>query len=79
MFNKDNVPQGKLNPGMDTSQNIRHAFGCDGAPVHVNPGYKILRNGNRCPDCGREVTDITDTHLGQSYLAFARLDLGDTL
>jgi hypothetical protein len=63
---------------MNTSQRIQHVFGCSGAPVHVHPGFAVLRTktGNTCPTCGKPVTDITDTPLGQSYFAFARPDLG---
>ncbi|HJS17304.1 MAG TPA: hypothetical protein VJ785_01050 [Anaerolineales bacterium] len=77
----NSLPRERLNPSMDTSQNINHAFGCSGEIVHVTPGYMLLRAGNinRCPQCGAEVKDITDTLLGQSYLAFARLDLGTQL
>jgi hypothetical protein len=75
------LPPGRLNPALSTSQNITHVFGCGGIPVHVTPGYQLLRagTGTRCPQCGAEVTDITQTPLGQSYIAFARIDLGTKL
>jgi uncharacterized paraquat-inducible protein A len=64
---------------MDTSQRINHVFGCDGQTMHVTPGFKLLQSGNleKCPTCGAVVKDITDTPVGQSYLAFGRFDLGD--
>jgi len=66
-------------PQMDTSQQIKHVFGCDGPKMHIMPGITLLRAGdvNRCPECRAMVRDITDTLVGQSYIAFARLDLGD--
>ena len=68
----------KRTNGLDTSQNINHVFGCTGAQIHVTPGFRLLRAGNihKCPDCGADVNDITNTPLGQSYIAFARIDLG---
>jgi hypothetical protein len=64
---------------MDTSQRIKHAYGCDGPKMHVMPGVSLLKAGDtsKCPQCGAPVHDITNTLVGQAYLAFARLDLGD--
>jgi hypothetical protein len=64
---------------MNTSQRINHVFGCDGRIVHVTPGFKLLASGtpDKCPDCGAVVYDITNTPLGQSYIAFGRIDLGN--
>ena len=64
---------------LNTSQQIKHVFGCSGATMHVTPGFQLLRAGDitRCPQCGSPVTDCTNTLLGQSYLALARFDLGD--
>ncbi len=65
-------------PTMDTSQKINHVFGCRGKTMHVHPGFVLLRKGDitHCPDCGKEVYDITDTPLGSSYIELARFDLG---
>jgi len=62
----------------DTSQQIRHVFGCKGQPFHLTPGFKLLRSSDpsKCPECGAEVYDATNTIVGQYYLAFARFDLG---
>jgi hypothetical protein len=30
----------------------------------------------KCPQCGAEVYDATDTPVGQAYFAFSRPDLG---
>lgn len=67
------------NQNMDTSQQIRHVFGCRGSTMHIHPGIVLLRKGDatRCADCGAPVQDITDTPVGQAYIAFARLDLGE--
>jgi uncharacterized paraquat-inducible protein A len=64
---------------MDTSQQIRHVFACHGPKMHINPGFVLLRKGDisKCPDCGAEVYDATDTLVGQAYIAFARIDLGN--
>lgn len=64
---------------MDTSKQIRHIFGCNGETVHVTPGFQLLKSGDitKCPTCGATVSDITNTPLGQSYMAFGRPDLGD--
>lgn len=63
---------------MDTSQRINHVYGCGGPTMHIMPGVTLLKAGNtsKCPECGAPVQDVTDTLLGQSYIAFARLDLG---
>jgi hypothetical protein len=49
--------------------------------MHVTPGVKLLRAGDitHCPvpECGAPIHDITDTPLGQAYMAFARPDLGE--
>lgn len=64
-------------PTLNTSQNIRHVFGCKGTPLHVTLGKQLLQtNSLRCPYCGAEVSDITKSPLGQAYFAFARPDLG---
>jgi hypothetical protein len=66
---------------MDTSQQLRHVFGCLGSTMHVMPGFRLLRAGDitHCPvpECGAPIHDITDTPLGQAYMAFARPDLGE--
>lgn len=64
---------------MDTSQQINHVFACFGPIVHVTPGLALVRAGDidHCPQCGAKVSDCTNSFLGQSYIAFARLDLGD--
>ena len=65
--------------GLDTSQQIKHVFGCAGEPMHLTPGFKLLQSGDitRCPDCGAQVHDVSDTPIGQAYLAFGRPDLGE--
>lgn len=64
---------------MDTSQRIHHVYACHGQPMHVHPGFVLLRKGDikHCPTCGAEVYDTTNTPLGQAYIAFARIDLGE--
>jgi hypothetical protein len=66
-------------PHMDTSQRINHVFGCSGSQMHIMPGVSLLKAGDtsKCPTCGATVQDITGTLVGQAYIAFARLDLGD--
>jgi hypothetical protein len=63
----------------DTSQRIRHVFGCTGDPIHIFPGLTLAKiNTGKlvCPTCGKPVHDITNTPLGQSYFERARPDLG---
>ena len=69
----------KTKPRMDTSQRINHVFACQGTPMHLTPGYKLLRAGDisKCPDCGQDVYDASETPVGQAYIAFARIDLGE--
>ena len=64
---------------MDTSQQINHVFGCQGPTLHINPGFVLLRNGDihKCPDCGADVYDASDTPVGRAYIAFGRIDLGE--
>lgn len=64
---------------MNTSQRIRHVFGCAGETRHLTPGFALLRSSDptKCPECGAGVSDVTDTPEGQQYLAFARFDLGN--
>lgn len=75
VVNPTPTPENDLN----TSQQLRHVFLCSGSPAHITPGITLLRSGNldKCPQCGAPVHDCTNSFLGQSYLAFARLDLGD--
>lgn len=62
---------------LSTSQRLLHVFICEGTHSHVHPGLALLTIGKpKCPTCGAEVKDITDTPLGQAYFAFARPDLG---
>lgn len=62
---------------LNTSQKYLHVFACNGTPQHVYPGKELLKAGKaECPECGKPVTDITNTPLGRSYFAFARPDLG---
>jgi len=72
------TPDPKQSKHLNTSQQVRHAYGCSGPVLHVTPGISLLRAGDitKCPQCGASVADITDTPLGQAYLAFARPDLG---
>ncbi len=72
-------PMSDTQPKMDTSQQINHVYACYGPVVHVTPGITLLRSGDitRCPQCGARVSDCTNSFLGQSYIAFARLDLGE--
>lgn len=60
--------------GMDTSQQINHVFGCLGKKLHLTPGFMLLRKGDvtKCPDCGAEVYDATDTPIGAEYLRQAK-------
>ena len=68
------------NPSLTTSQNINHIYGCNGPTMHLTYGIYLLRtNSNRCQECGYEVSDVTDTPVGQAYKAFARLDLGSQI
>lgn len=61
---------------LNTSQRIQHVYGCTGETMHVHPGQALLLTSRlTCPTCGAEVTDITNTPLGQAYFAFARPDL----
>ena len=64
---------------MDTSQKINHVFGCQGTTLHITPGFKLLASGDasKCPQCGAETFDATNTPVGQAYIAFGRIDLGD--
>jgi hypothetical protein len=64
---------------MDTSQRINHVFGCQGTTLHITPGFKLLQSGDltRCPECGADVFDATNTPVGQAYIAFGRIDLGE--
>lgn len=64
---------------MDTSTKFKHVFGCQGKTLHLTPGYLLLRSADprKCPDCGADVFDATDTPVGAAYIAFARIDLGD--
>jgi hypothetical protein len=64
---------------MNTSQQIRHVFGCAGPTRHLTPGFALLRSTDptKCPQCGTTVEDVTDTLEGQQYLAFGRFDLGE--
>ena len=73
----DNNPQPSNH--MDTSQRINHVFGCLGPTMHITPGFKLLQSTypGKCPECGAEVYDATNTPIGQSYIAFGRVDLGD--
>lgn len=66
-------------PHMNTSQKISHVYACLGAVYHVTPGFQLLRSGDikHCPTCGAQVFDATDTPVGQAYIAFARIDLGE--
>lgn len=63
---------------MDTSQQIKHVFGCQGEIFHLTPGFQLLKSADptKCPECGANVYDATDTPVGQQYIAFARIDLG---
>lgn len=63
---------------MDTSQKINHVYGCQGPTLHLNPGFVLLRKGDitKCPDCGADVFDASNTPVGLAYLEFARMDLG---
>jgi hypothetical protein len=64
-------------PSMNTSQRIRHVYGCKGPVQHILTGIELLRAGEkRCPrpGCGAEVEDITETEQGKAYFAFARPD-----
>lgn len=65
-------------PSMDTSQKLKHVFGCAGPTMHLMPGFRLLQSSypGRCPECGAEVYDATNTPIGQAYLAFTRSDLG---
>jgi hypothetical protein len=64
---------------MDTSQQIKHVFGCQGPELHITPGFKLLQSDDpsKCPQCGADVYDATNTPLGQAYIAFGRIDLGE--
>jgi hypothetical protein len=63
---------------IDTSHRLFHVFACPGPVVHVHPGTAISKIGRlECPTCGKPVSDITNSNLGQSYFAFARQDLGE--
>jgi hypothetical protein len=64
---------------MNTSQRINHVFGCLGETLHLTPGFRLLRSEEptKCPECGAEVYDATNTPVGQSYFAFTRPDLGE--
>ena len=64
---------------MDTSRRINHVFACQGGSMHITPGFKLLASGNtnKCPQCGADVYDATDTPVGKAYIAFGRIDLGD--
>jgi transcription initiation factor IIE alpha subunit len=62
---------------LDTAQRIYSVFGCKGPNMHVTSGFALRATDNKCvcPACGADVTEITDTPLGQAYFAFARPDL----
>jgi hypothetical protein len=64
---------------MDTSQKLNHVYACQGAQLHLTPGFKLLQAGDitHCPTCGAAVFDATDTPVGQAYIAFARIDKGE--
>jgi hypothetical protein len=64
---------------MDTSKQIKHVFGCLGPTLHLTPGFKLLRAADptKCPECGADVYDATDTTLGQLYLRDAGFTRGD--
>jgi len=64
---------------MDTSTKIKHVFACRGKGFHLTPGFKLLQSGDitKCPVCGAEVYDATDTPIGQAWFAFSRPDLGE--
>jgi hypothetical protein len=67
-----------INQLLDTAQRIYSVFVCQGNPAHVAPGFALRAADGKCvcPTCGADVTDITETPLGQAYFAFARPDLG---
>jgi hypothetical protein len=58
---------------MDTSKQIKTVFGCQGKVFHLTPSFILLRSANptRCPECGAEVFDASDTPVGQQYLKLA--------
>lgn len=62
---------------LTTRTKIITVYGCTGTVFHVISGIALLKHGMgyRCPYCGTEVYDISDTDVGRSYLAFARVDL----
>jgi hypothetical protein len=62
---------------MDTSKQLKHVFGCQGKTFHLTAGYLLLRSRNptKCPQCGADVYDASDTPIGQLYIAFTRIDL----
>ena len=63
---------------MNTSQQIRHVYGCESEELHLTPGFMVLRQQDpkHCAKCGKPIKDMTNTPVGQQYLAFARPDLG---
>lgn len=63
---------------MDTSQQLKHVFGCLGPELHITPGFKLLQSADptKCPQCGADVYDATNTPVGEAYVAFGRADLG---
>lgn len=65
-------------PLLDTNHRINHVYGCRGTTLHLTPGFKLLQSGQikKCPQCGAELYDATNTPVGQYYIAFARADLG---
>lgn len=63
-------------PTLDTSQEIRHVFICNGEEKHLSPGFALLRTSRLvCPSCGADVTDVTGSPVAQAYYAFTRPDL----
>lgn len=61
---------------ISTQTKIETVYGCRGRTMHVMPGTVLLKSkkGYRCPWCGTEVYDISDTMLGREYFMWLRPD-----
>lgn len=64
----------KPSKNMDTSKQIKHVFGCQGVTMHLTLGSELLKSSDptKCPQCGADVYDASNTPVGQLYLGHIR-------